>query len=176
MNPTLATRFGSLVALNRAAMLGHALRLTRNRDEAEDLTQKAILRAAGAFVRFDGDNFRAWTLTIVTNLHINERKRLARTSTASLEDENEAADPNPSPLERLWERNVSPEVLEAIGELPRGIGRTFMLTEFAGLTHNEAASAEGVPVGTIRSRLFRARAFLRERLADYAREEHGVVV
>ncbi len=174
MNGLLSERFDRLLAENRDAIFGHALRLTRDRDLAEDLVQTAILRAMRAFDRFDGDNFRAWILTIVTNLHINERKRLARTEATLLENEDEIAAADPSPYGALTLREVSPEVMEAIAELPSQIARTFSLVEIAGLSHNEVAVAEDIPVGTVQSRTFRARTFLRERLLDYARAEHGV--
>ncbi|MEQ1935442.1 MAG: sigma-70 family RNA polymerase sigma factor, partial [Fimbriimonadaceae bacterium] len=57
------------------SIFGTALRLTRSREEAEDLAQEAIVRAYEAWERFDGQNFKAWILRIVTNLYINKYRR-----------------------------------------------------------------------------------------------------
>src|SRR5271155_1961365 len=60
------------------SVFGTALRLTRSREEAEDLAQEAIVRAYEAFDRFDGSNFKAWMLRIVTNLYINKYRQRQR--------------------------------------------------------------------------------------------------
>ena len=71
------------------SVFGTALRLTRSREDAEDLSQEAIVRAFDAFDRFDGTNFKAWILRIVTNLYINRyRQRQRGPQMASFEDEN----------------------------------------------------------------------------------------
>src|SRR5579871_3409817 len=70
------------------SVFGTALRLTRSREEAEDLAQEAIVRAYEAFERFDGTNFKAWMLRIVTNLYINKyRSRQRGPQLNSLDDE-----------------------------------------------------------------------------------------
>ena len=61
-----------------ASIFGTAMRLTRNREEAEDLAQEAVVRAYEAFDRFDGINFKAWVLRIVTNLYINKYRSRQR--------------------------------------------------------------------------------------------------
>jgi len=60
------------------SVLGTALRLTRSREEAEDLAQEAMVRAFEAYERFDGANFKAWLLRIVTNLYINRYRQRQR--------------------------------------------------------------------------------------------------
>src|SRR5579863_253638 len=71
------------------SIFGTALRLTRSREEAEDLAQEAIVRAYEAYDRFDGSNFKAWILRIVTNLYINKYRQKQRApQLGSLEDEN----------------------------------------------------------------------------------------
>src|ERR1044072_458286 len=70
------------------SIFGTALRLTRSREEAEDLSQEAIVRAYEAWDRFDGQNFKAWILRIVTNLYINRYRRIQRgPGFASLEED-----------------------------------------------------------------------------------------
>src|SRR3954470_9674438 len=71
------------------SLFGTALRLTRSREEAEDLAQEAIVRAYEAWDRFDGSNFKAWILRIVTNLYINRYRQKQRPPQwVSLEDKN----------------------------------------------------------------------------------------
>src|SRR5579864_991980 len=104
------------------SLFGTALRLTRSREEAEDLAQEAIVRAYEAWDRFDGSNFKAWILRIVTNLYINRYRQKQRTpQTGSLEDDN-AMEPvamgKEEPDRRLFDELVGAEVEEALSKVP----------------------------------------------------------
>lgn len=157
------------------SVFGTALRLTRSREEAEDLAQEAIVRAYEAWDRFDGSNFKAWILRIVTNLYINRYRQKQRTpQTGSLEDEN-AMEPtaveNEEPDRQLFDELVGSEVEEALGKVPEDFRLAVILSDIEGLSYQEIADATGVPIGTVRSRLARGRAILRKQLTDYARKE-----
>src|SRR5438128_2579013 len=93
-NPSQARdRYEKLAEQVFPSVYGTALRLTRDREDANDLAQEAIIRAYEAFDRFDGRNFKAWILRILTNLYINRyRQRQREAPRGSLDDEN-AAEP-----------------------------------------------------------------------------------
>lgn len=157
------------------SVFGTALRLTRSREEAEDLAQEAIVRAYEAWDRFDGSNFKAWILRIVTNLYINRYRQKQRTpQLASLEDE-KAMEPvaveSGEPDRQLLDELVGAEVEEALGKVPEDFRMAVILSDVEGLTYQEIADATGVPIGTVRSRLARGRAMLRKQLEQYALKE-----
>lgn len=157
------------------SVFGTALRLTRSREDAEDLAQEAIVRAYEAFDRFDGSNFKAWMLRIVTNLYINRYRQKQRTPhMASLEDEG-AVEPvaleGDEPDRLLFDNLVGAEVEEALAKVPEDFRVAVVLSDIEGLSYQEIADATDVPIGTVRSRLARGRASLRRQLEEYARTE-----
>lgn len=157
------------------SVFGTALRLTRSREEAEDLAQEAIVRAYEAFDRFDGTNFKAWMLRIVTNLYINRyRQRQRSPSIGSLDDE-AAIEPvaveGEVPDRVLFDNVLGAEVEEALGKVPEDFRLTVILSDIEGMSYQEIADATGVPIGTVRSRLARGRAMLRKALTDFAKKE-----
>ena len=169
-----APSFERLEAAHRGALYAHAMRLVHRHDLAEDLVQDALTRAWRSFDRFDGTNFRAWSFTILTRLYLNARKKAEGCPEFDPDGPENAPATDPTPFQAATLDDLPEEIRKAVGELPPRMGRVFMLVEAAGLSQGEVAAAEGIPVGTVRSRLFRARAHLRERLADYARDVHGV--
>ncbi|MCH8275725.1 MAG: sigma-70 family RNA polymerase sigma factor [Armatimonadetes bacterium] len=151
-----------------------ALRLTRSREEAEDLTQEAMVRAFEAYERFDGRNFKAWMLRILTNLYINRyRKSKRQPDVGSLEAEEglEVADKTLGPEQELFDRLLSDQVEEALASLPDEYRMAVVLSDIEGMSYDEIAKAADVPIGTVRSRLARGRAMLRKRLLEYAVKE-----
>lgn len=157
------------------SIFGTALRLTRSRDEAEDLAQEAIVRAYEAYDRFDGNNFKAWMLRIVTNLYINRyRQRQRSPVSGSLDDEGAIepmADESGTPDRALFDEEVGAEIETALENLPDDFRMAVILSDIEGLTYQEIADAVGVPIGTVRSRLARGRSMLRKQLETYARRE-----
>jgi len=157
------------------SVFGTALRLTRSREEAEDLAQEAIVRAYEAWDRFDGSNFKAWILRIVTNLYINRYRQKQRTpQLGSLEDENvlePTAVDSDEPDRLLFDELVGAEVEEALGKVPEDFRLAVILSDIEGLSYQEIADITGVPIGTVRSRLARGRAILRKQLTEYALKE-----
>lgn len=157
------------------SVFGTALRLTRSREDAEDLAQEAIVRAYDAFERFDGTNFKAWILRIVTNLYINRyRQRQRGPQMASLEDENiyePMAEEGTIPDRILFDNLVGAEVEEALRNVPDDFRTAVILSDIEGMSYQEIADATDVPIGTVRSRLARGRALLRKQLEAFARKE-----
>lgn len=157
------------------SIFGTALRLTRSREDAEDLTMEAMVRAYDAFDRFDGTNFKAWLLRILTNLYINRyRQRQRGPQMASFEDEGVlepvAAD-GEVPDRVLLDGLVGAEVEQALAKVPEDFRLTVVLSDIEGLSYQEIADATEVPIGTVRSRLARGRAILRRELESFARRE-----
>lgn len=157
------------------SVFGTALRLTRSREDAEDLSQEAIVRAYEAFDRFDGSNFKAWMLRIVTNLYINKyRQRQRGPQLGSLEEEGVAepvADTADVPDRLLFDNIVGAEVEDALGKVPEDFRLAVILSDIEGLSYQEIADATGVPIGTVRSRIARGRSLLRKSLMNYAMKE-----
>lgn len=168
-------RFERLAEEVFPSVMGSALRLTRNSDDASDLVQEAMIRAYEAFDRFDGRNFKAWILRILTNLYINRyRQRQRETPSASLEDENVLEPMAPEgiiPDRQLLESMMDAEVEEALMKLPSDFRVAVELCDVQGLSYEEIAEATTVPIGTVRSRIARGRAMLRRELEGYATSE-----
>jgi RNA polymerase sigma-70 factor, ECF subfamily len=158
-----------------SSVFGTALRLTRNREEAEDLSQEAIVRAYEAYDRFDGTNFKAWILRIVTNLYINKyRSRQRGPAFASLEDENVIEPMSVAteiPDRQLFDGLVGSEVENALRKLPDEFRIAVILSDIEEMSYQEIADATDVPIGTVRSRIARGRAMLRRLLESYALNE-----
>lgn len=157
------------------SVFGTALRLTRSREDAEDLAQEAIVRAYEAYDRFDGANFKAWLLRIVTNLYINRyRQRQRGPQFASIDDENvmePVADESDVPGRLMFEELLGGEVEAALAQVPDDFRLAVILSDIEGMSYQEIADATNVPIGTVRSRLARGRALLRRMLSEYAAKE-----
>ncbi len=159
------------------------LYLARQRDEAEDLFQETYLRAFRFFHQFTpGTNCRAWLLTIMHNAFKNRYPHYQRAS-HTIEFDNAAHEyerkrladgeaGRDDPAELLLSQMVESEVADALHALPEEYRSTLLLVDIEELTYEEAAGVLGCPIGTVRSRLSRARRLLRAALATYARE-HG---
>jgi RNA polymerase sigma-70 factor, ECF subfamily len=156
------------------SLYGTALRLCRDRDEAFDLTQEATVRAYEAFDRFDGRNFKAWMLRILTNLYINRYRQSKREAgQESLDDEHAAEPVAPTaeiPDRMLFDGMLGGEVEAAMAKVPADFRMAVVLSDVEGLSYDEIAEATQVPIGTVRSRLARGRAILRRELEKYAIE------
>lgn len=157
------------------SVFGTALRLTRSREDAEDLAQEAIVRAYEAFDRFDGSNFKAWMLRIVTNLYINRYRQRQRGPQVGSLDEEGAIEPVATeeevPDRQLLDNMVGAEVEEALGKVPEDFRIAVILSDIEGMSYQEIADATGVPIGTVRSRIARGRSALRRQLDEYAKRE-----
>ena len=173
-NP-LRDRFERMAEDVFPSLYGTALRLTRDPEDASDLSQEALIRAYEAFDRFDGRNFKAWMLRILTNLYINRYRKRQRTGMPSSLDDEEAMEPvapaDQVPDRKLLDGLVGAEIEEALAKVPDAFRMTVILSDIEGMSYDEVAEATQVPVGTVRSRLARGRAMLRRQLTEYAQEE-----
>ena len=155
-----------------------ALRLTRKPEDARDLVQEAYLRAYRTFGNFrPGTNAKAWLFTILYSVFVNkyrkEQREPAMVSVEELVDElpdaAQAPDSAAFPIAASSLAWAEPEVGAALRQLPESFRWAVLLVEVDELSYEEAASVLNCPVGTVRSRLFRARKSLSVALADYAR-------
>lgn len=175
--------FEELLIPHMDALYRRAFYFMGNEADASDLVQETFLRAYRKFDTFkQGSNEKAWIFTILQNLFRNEyRNRLKQPVVGSLDDpdENRAIEPvdwQPvrdffSRLDRPWEE---PELKNALGELPDSFRDPIMLIDVEGLSYEEASGMLELPLGTLRSRLHRARKILAEKLYRYA-ITHGYV-
>lgn len=169
-------KFERLAEDHFSSVFGTALRLTRDKEEAEDLAQEAIVRAYEAFDRFDGRNFKAWILRILTNLYINRYRKRQREGYRGSLDEEEAPEPmaptGETPDRLLFDEMLPGEIEQALQKVPDVFRTAVVLSDIEGMNYEEVAESLEVPVGTVRSRLARGRAILRKELERYAKE-HG---
>src|SRR5690606_10796999 len=150
-----------------------ALRLTGEPAGAEDLVQDTMLKALRAWQSFTpGSNARAWLVTILRNQFINGwRKRRRAPQQVDSELIPEPLDSaNPDPEGRFFAELVDDEVLAALDALPDDFREVVVLSDLEGLPYAEVAEALDIPIGTVKSRLFRARRILQGRLRRYAQE------
>jgi RNA polymerase sigma-70 factor (ECF subfamily) len=153
-----------------------ALRMTGQPASAEDLAQEAFLRAFRAFNQFErGTNFKAWLFRILTNVFLNDYRKKGREPQTTDFAEVEPADPATEGGEFKAEEveairaHLGDEAVKAIDRLPTDFRLPFLLSTFEGFSYKEIASILGIPMGTVMSRLFRARRLLKADLKEYAK-------
>ena len=174
-------RFEAVALPFMNALYNKALHLTRSPEDAGDLVQETFLRAYRTFANFaEGTNCKAWLFTILYSIFVNQyRKAQRKPDTVSIDELEETyhrglADPQ-------WDEDFAvlagseldwqgPEVSQALGKLPEDFRAAVLLVDVEELSYEEAAAALSCPVGTLRSRLFRARRVLFVELRDYARK------
>ena len=140
--------------------------LTRDDHDAEDLVQAAYLRALKFFGGFRGANSRAWLLTIVRNTCYTwiEQERARGQETAFDEEIHGVESSAMGPASRVLREEDEQSVRRAVEDLPAELREVVVLRELEGLSYKEIAAIAGIPMGTVMSRLARARDRLRERL------------
>jgi RNA polymerase sigma-70 factor, ECF subfamily len=160
-----------------------ALRMTGNPADAEDLVQETYLRAFRSIGQFKpGTNLRAWLFKIQTNSFINEyRKRVRRPRNQSLDDVEEyylyshlvesGVQPSPSVTEdEILAQIDDADVFQALDELPDNYRQVVLLADVEGFAYREIAEILDIPVGTVMSRLHRARKRLKDELISLRRQ------
>jgi RNA polymerase sigma-70 factor (ECF subfamily) len=150
-------------------MLRVARSLTRNQADAEDLVQDTLLRAYRAIDRFDGRYPRAWLLTILRNTHINRNRKRRPELLLDPDTQLERAARTPegddaSRPDRFIDFELDAALEDALATLSPRFAEVVELVDIDGLTYAETAEALGVPIGTVMSRLHRARNKLRDQL------------
>ncbi len=166
------------------ALYSMAIRLARNPDDANDLLQETVLRAYRFFHQFEsGTNCRAWMLTILFNNFRNGYRKSTREQPASSADEFERkveaeslridpAGSNPEAL--LAGQGMEGEVETALASLPDEFRQAVLLVDVEELSYQEVSGVLNVAIGTIKSRVSRGRAMLRDRLTGFAKEQ-GII-
>jgi len=147
-----------------------ARRLTRNAVEAEDLVQETYVRALRGSGHFrSGSNLKAWLLTILRHAHLNRRRQVARSIVQVDEGRVEwfaqTARDTDTPEQRLLENTLDAQLRAANESLPLSLRQTLWLRDIEGLTYEAIATRLGIPIGTVMSRLARARQLLFKKLA-----------
>jgi RNA polymerase sigma-70 factor (ECF subfamily) len=170
--------FEELVRPHVDALYRTALRMTGEGAAAEDLVQDCFLKAWKNLDRFErGTNFKAWIFTILTNSYINDYRRKSRapamvTDFAEAEPAATVEVPHltAQEVDRLGER-LGDRAKKALQKVPDEFRIVFLLSTIEETSYKDIAAMLGIPIGTVMSRLFRARRMLREELADFARQE-----
>ena len=164
------------------ALYNKAFHLTRRPEDASDLVQETFLRAYKNFSSFtEGTNCKAWLFTILYSIFVNKyRKTQREPDHVSLDELEEtyhrtlADDGWQSEFAALAESELNwqgPEVSRALAKLPESFRSAVLLVDVEEMNYEEAAAVLACPVGTLRSRLFRARRLLFLELHDYARQQ-----
>jgi RNA polymerase sigma-70 factor (ECF subfamily) len=172
--------FGSLVEAYQDKIYGYVSRMLGDPDEAEDVAQETFVRAYQSLPSFRGAaSFHTWLYRIASNLAIDVARRNRRHSAGdfSLDEplpsaegdyERDIADDSGGPEQLTTRREMQELVREAVAELPEKLRAVMVLYELQGESYEDIAEILGCPLGTVKSRLFNARAQLRDRLAQLA--------
>lgn len=174
---TDAPSFADLALPLLPALYNLAHWLTRHAPDAEDLVQETLLKALRGFAGFEpGTNFKAWIFRILRNTYLTSRSGLAAMRTVALEDELEGDDVYPEGI--VNRRTPEAEVLHmrdadalhaAMEKLPPPLLEVLLLCDVEEMKYREIAMVVGIPIGTVMSRVARARAFVRRELETKAR-------
>ncbi|HET9191633.1 MAG TPA: sigma-70 family RNA polymerase sigma factor [Vicinamibacterales bacterium] len=165
--PALVESFDDVVLPHLDAAYRLAYWLTRNEDDAQDVVQEASLRAFRYFRTFTGGNGRAWFLRIVRNTCCNWRRRRICAPADTFDEEQHGTDLLAVDPETLLLRSVTAAAIErAMAHLPNRFRELLVLREMEGLSYREMADATGIPMGTVMSRLSRARRAFRNALEE----------
>ncbi len=156
-----------------------AFHLTFDEDDASDLVQETYLKAFRFIEKYDkGTNAKAWLFKILKNAYINEYRRKSKQPTqVDFQDIVSYHDTDSDKVgkytdlrQELFENMMGDEVTGAINALPVDFRTVVLLCDVEGFTYEEIAKIIDVPIGTVRSRLFRARNMLKDKLKEYAEQ------
>jgi RNA polymerase sigma-70 factor (ECF subfamily) len=164
------------------ALKTFAYHLTYNEEEANDLVQETFFKAYRAIDKYQEGTFaKAWLFKILKNAYINEyRKKAIRPSKVELDDAVTFHDSDDERItgymdlrEDIFSSMMGDEVTTALNTLPLEYRSILLLCDIEDFSYEEIAKILDLPLGTVRSRLFRARNMLKEKLKKYAEEEFG---
>jgi RNA polymerase sigma-70 factor, ECF subfamily len=176
MEETMYNQFTEMVEKEKDFLWFHAMGMTRKSEDAEDLFQETLMKAFKGWNSFDPDtNFRAWMGKIMLNTHLNNmNRRHIDTSCDFSAGENDKSIYQTSddgdlfykecPEKVFFSKHIDSRILEALYSLPDQFRKPFALYHFEGFQYEEIAAMLDLPVGTIKSRIFRARKALKDTL------------
>ncbi|MGZ9221735.1 MAG: RNA polymerase sigma factor [Anaerolineales bacterium] len=170
--------FNALVLHYQDNVFNTALRILGDEDLASDATQEAFISAFRSIASFRGGSFKAWLMRTVTNACYDELRRQKRRPSVPLEPESEdgeeidsprwLADPSMSPEQKAEADEVEHAIQHCLNNLPVEFKTVVVMADIQGMDYSEVAIAVHVPLGTIKSRLARARLRLRECLQGFS--------
>jgi len=169
--------FNTLILHYQDTVFNTALRILGDEDLAEDAAQEAFISAFRSINTFRGGSFKAWLMRTVTNACYDELRRQKRRPTTPLEPETNdgeevdsprwLADPNMTPDQQFEADELEHAIQHCLEMLPAEFRTVVVLADIQGMDYTEVATAARVPLGTIKSRLARARLRLRECLRGF---------
>ncbi|MBD3184802.1 sigma-70 family RNA polymerase sigma factor [Candidatus Poribacteria bacterium] len=171
----LRKEFEDTALEHMGAIYSAALRMSKDKSEAEDLVQDTYLRAYRFFDRFEpGTSIKAWLFRILKNTYINNFKKRSKTpehidfDRLRLSEEEPTSSHNPE--EEVLYSTFGDELMRSIEALPEEFQKVIMLSDVYGYSYKETAKELGRPIGTVMSRLHRGRKLLRISLYEQAKE------
>ncbi len=159
------TKFQQWIAPHLDAAYNFALWLSRERTDAEDVVQEAAIKAFESLNRFDGREPRAWFFTIVRNEFYSLFRSRSRAQHQDFDDLPELESPERTPEAHAIAAADREKIWTSLGKLPPEFREVLVLREFEGFSYREIADTSAIPIGTVMSRLARARAQLQHDLA-----------
>lgn len=163
---------------HKDALYNYALKIVRNSDDAEDLVQETYYKAYKSYHQFQGGtNSKAWMFMILKNTFINNYRRLKREPSKVDYDEIEDIYENIK-SEQSRDNNLNldfynnlfdDDLSSALAKLPEKMKEVFLLCDLEGYSYEEISEIVDIPIGTVRSRLHRARKLLQDELFGYAK-------
>lgn len=179
--------FEKLALIHLDSLYRFAMSFTHHKADADDLVQKTVLKAYRAFDHFErGTNMRAWLFKILRNAFISDYRKSKRHAEQSLDDEESEFSFYAAASKEMWKASETlpedaladpakleyvfgDEIKEAFDSLPDEFREVVFMCDVQGFSYQEIAKVLDVPVGTVRSRLARARGRLQKILWEYAR-------
>lgn len=172
-----------VVRTHSARVYRLAYRLSGNQHDAEDITQEVFIRVFRSLENYTPGTFEGWLHRITTNLFLDTARRKARIRFEGFSDsaDDRIQGREPSPAQAYDDRHFDADVQQALDALPADFRAPVVLCDIEGLSYEEIAATLGIKLGTVRSRIHRGRAQLRDALnhrsrlgvEDGAREHSG---
>lgn len=169
--------FNTLILHYQDTVFNTALRILGDEDQAQDAAQEAFISAFQSIASFRGGSFKAWLMRTVTNACYDELRRQKRRPTTPLEPETNdgeeidspkwLADKNMTPAQKAEADELEHAIQHCLDALPNEFRTVVVLADIQGMDYSEVATSARVPLGTIKSRLARARLRLRECLRSF---------
>ena len=172
--------YAELVDRHKDKAMTLALKILKNREDAEEALQDAFVRAFNALPRFEWkSSFSTWFYRIVYNVCVTELGKGKKGQSVSISDEDESGNTlelvseEPPPDVAAESSELNAIVLEEIDRLPGAYGPTFTLFFIQEMSYDEIVEVTGIPLGTVKARLFRARTILRDAVVRRLGHQRG---